>query len=190
MSKAYRRKNKVVPAQRHPGGKLKQPTRAQLEAARKAEIEAARRAIVGVAVNQPHRRGDDTPRVECALGRFLKARKGRDEYWHAGQEYARLIRTHRRLVGIPGVLSNGPGLGHVADDDKLSSTIDALRRDIRNATSAMRPRDYRDTRWVCVDAGPLDDVDLADEDRCRRIEWGLWDLAIHFGYIKRPQRAA
>lgn len=183
-----RRKNKVIPDERHPGGKLKQPTRAQIIAAQREAAQKAREEVIGVALNQPHRRKDESPRVECALGRFLKARKLREEYWHAGQEYARLIRTHRRLVGIPGVLSNGPGAGHIVDDEKLRDVIETLRRDIRNATSSMRPRDYKDTRWLCVEAGPMDDVDLSDEDRCRRIEWGLWDLACHFEYIKRPPR--
>jgi hypothetical protein len=152
---------------------------------RQARIAAEREArkIIGVVLDQPHRRGNTDQRCESALGRFVIAHRLAPELFDAGQEYAAVVRSHRRLLGLPGVLSNGPGLGHRADDPDIAEKIERLRVRSRDAFSAMRSTDAKLTRWLCCDAGPMDDISPDDPIAIRNITWGLHALAVHFGLI-------
>jgi hypothetical protein len=75
-------------------------------------------------------------------------------------------------------------MGWTHDDAEIAEKLERLRVRARDAYSAMRPRDAATTRWLCCEAGPLDDLDASDRERGDKAEWGLYDLAIHFGMIK------
>lgn len=165
--------------QREKNGRLKRPTKAEREAARLAKLDPEKSTVL----NQPHRKGDRDQRRESPLGRFVMDRRLKSELYDAGEEFATIIRTWRRLKGLPGVISNGPGAAVSADDDEIADKINRLARRMRDADAAMRPRDAAAVRWLVLECNPLDDP--KELDLCRRIEWGLFDLAIHFGMIAK-----
>lgn len=167
--------------EREGNGRQKRPSRAELERLRKEAILREERRVIGVVLDQPHRRGNRDQRCESALGRFVIAHRLAPELYDAGQEYAAIIRQHRRLIGLPSSHSNGPGMGYSNDDPEIAAKIERLRVRQRDAYSCMRPSDAAPTRWLCIDAGPMDDVDGADRIRCERIAQGLATLAKHFG---------
>ena len=105
--------------------------------------------------------------------------------YDAGNEFSSIIRTWRRLKGLPGVISNGPGTSVSSDDKELADKINTLARRMRDADSAMRPADAAAVRWLTLDAGPMDDIDPNDIGKCERAKHGLLALAVHFGMIKR-----
>jgi len=181
----HKRKLAIVPIEREGNGRHRRPSRAEME--RQAEIAREREArkIKGVVLDQPHRRGNTDQRCENALGRFVIALRLAPELYDAGQEYGGIVRSHRRLTGLPGVLSNGPGAGHTCDDDEIREKIERLRTRSRDAFSSMRPADASLTRWLCVDAGPSDDVDMNDASAVLRIREGLYALAVHFGMLSQ-----
>jgi hypothetical protein len=178
-----KRKLSIIPIEREGNGRAKRPSRAEMERQARIAAEREARKIIGVVLDQPHRRGNTDQRCESALGRFVIAHRLAPELFDAGQEYAAVVRSHRRLLGLPGVLSNGPGLGHRADDPDIAEKIERLRVRSRDAFSAMRSTDAKLTRWLCCDAGPMDDISPDDPIAIRNITWGLHALAVHFGLI-------
>lgn len=73
-------------AERLPDGRIRQPTRAQLEAERKKAQDAEKEFVA----NQPHRRGDKSDLSGSAIGRFVKASGARIECYDAAGEYGAL----------------------------------------------------------------------------------------------------
>jgi hypothetical protein len=138
-------------------------------------------------MRQPHRRMNIDQRCENPLGRFVIALRLAPELYDAGQEYAGIVRSHRRLMGLPGVLSNGPGSGHRCEDADIAEKVERLRVRSRDAYSAMRPSDARITKGLCVEAGPSDDADLNDPAAVISLTWGLNALAVHFGMKSQPR---
>jgi hypothetical protein len=162
---------------REKNGRLVRPSKAEREAARLQALHAERVVVLA----QSHRRGNIDQRCESPLGRFVIARKLKPELYDAGEHFQTIVMTWRRLKGLPGVLSNGPGSPVSHDDDAIADRINSLARRMRDADAAMQNRDASAVRWLLFDCPPMDDA--TDPDLCRRIEWGLHDLAIHFGMI-------
>src|SRR6201996_6154963 len=65
-----------------------------------SEINDARE-IMSVALNQPHRRGDNDPRLESPLGRLCKAKGWHSASFDAGVMYGDNIRCWRLSKGLP-----------------------------------------------------------------------------------------
>ena len=184
MGKA-KRKHELAPHPREGNGRQQRPSAAEREEARLMKLHAERLQVM----RQPHRRMNIDQRCENPLGRFVIALRLAPELYDAGQEYAGIVRSHRRLMGLPGVLSNGPGSGHRCEDADIAEKVERLRVRSRDAYSAMRPSDARITKWLCVEAGPSDDVDLNDPAAVISLTWGLNALAVHFG-MKTTRRMA
>jgi hypothetical protein len=176
-----KRKHAMALPEREGNGRHKRPSPAELKRLQKEALLREARRVIGTVLDQPHRRGNRDQLCENALGRFVINRKLARELYDAGQEYAGIVYQHKRLMGLPGTYSNGPGMGHGHDDPEIADKIERLRVRQRDAYSCMRPSDAAPTRWLCVEAGPMEDVDLSDATRCERITYGLLALAKHFG---------
>jgi hypothetical protein len=175
----------VSPPRREANGRKKRPSRADMDRIRQQMEERKRRQIMGVVLDQPHRRGNPDQRCENALGRFVLTHRLDRALYDAGQEFAGINRQLRRMIGLPGVYSNGPGRGYRADDADVADKIERLRTRLRDAKSAIRPRDYSTTLWLTLHAGPMDDMNAGDDQSIDAAKHGLLALAVHFGMTAR-----
>lgn len=184
-----RRKNKlaIVPAEREGNGRHKRPSRAEME--RRAEEARKREArrIIGVVLDQPHRKGNTDQRCESALGRFVIAHGLKPELYEGGNEFARIVHTWRRLKALPGVVSHGPGKAVTCDDQQLADKINRLAREMRDADSAMRPRDAAAIKWLLFQAGQMEAPDDHGEAFVMQCREGLYALAVHFRMLPSPR---
>lgn len=170
---------------RERNGRHKRPSRAEMERLAKLAAEREERKVKGVVLDQPHRRGNPDQRCENALGRFVVEEKLKPELYEAGDEFARLTLTWRRLKALPGVIHHGPGNAVTCDEQQLADKINRLARDMRDADSAMRPSDAAAVRWLTLQAGPMDDAKDHGEEFMTRCRDGLYALARHFGMLER-----
>lgn len=116
---------------RYPCGKLR-PISQNTLAAMEQETEKAIKAVV---LAQPHRRGNLDQMAESALGRLVMARKLRSEVYHAGNEYADIVRRWRAAKGVPvdlrlnvGGGGDGPSEETVADWGRKMERVEAAVR--------------------------------------------------------------
>jgi hypothetical protein len=175
-------KPSISARQRHPGGKIKQPTKAEREAAEKAREQAEKATVLA----QPHRRGDTDQRCESALGSFVIRNKLRSELYDAGQAYADLVRRWRLVIGgvrIEGHKSLGADQHEVTRElaDKLTKRVDEADNVLR------RCRAYPWVRHIVVDY-PTKDIRALPREAQPVITAGLFELAVHFGLLGGAKR--
>ena len=91
---------------REPNGRLQRPT---TNAALNALADAARRREQAVVLNQPHRRGEESPFAESPLGRLCLRHKLKRELYDAGMFYGSIVACWRGAKGIPMPTDCGSG---------------------------------------------------------------------------------
>lgn len=158
---------------RSPNGRLRQPTKAEREAAAKTKEQEAMQTVLA----QPHRRGNTSQLCASALGRFCLRMKLQPALYEAGQEYAGLIRRWRSAKGVPdpeitGALGNGTG----PTPEKVREWTAEILRIETNMLRSSREW-YFAVRSVCID-----NVDPDATNEGFGVE-GLMELARLTGWI-------
>ena len=169
---------KVKPGKRGQTGRLKQPTRAQME----ANERAIRMAETQFVLNQQHRNGDPDPRLGCEFGRFTVAAKLSVEIYNAGEIYRKTLRNWRSEMLVPTVerLSEGIGGGEGAS----AETVKGWALQIDAAYRAMFWASREGVRHATNLIGTHTPVPAFGVEACKL---ALIALACEMGQGKRPR---
>lgn len=148
---------------------------------RMTPAEESRQAeVMSVALHNPDRRGDASPRAAMPLWQWVRRSGVLEELGLAGEQYEEISRKGKRAMGI-----GTPGASVLQ-----AGELDDATRDAREALSLMRykviigllrstaPRAYSVVERVCYDhrpPGPYDEGVLRQ---------ALWELAVEFGILK------
>ena len=99
--------------------------------------------VMAVALAQPHRQGNQDPRLESALGRLCAAHRLGDHCYRAGVEYRNIVLESLRAQGLP-VLGWAPG----------SNGYDAMDPEQLMARKELARRRERDADLILIGLGP------------------------------------
>jgi hypothetical protein len=111
------------------GRTIPRPTSGDRRTAQERLDAQERAETLSIALNQPHRRGNDDKRLSDAFGRFCLNHKPRplgDHCYHAGNRYAEIVREAKNALGLT-VIAWSP-----SDGGYMSLTPDEIqaRRDL------------------------------------------------------------
>ena len=126
----------ISPKQRYPCGKLKQPSKAEMEAAIKAREERDRQSVIGVVLAQSHREGDLSQLRATSWGRFCLRNRLSRELFDAGERYASVYRQWAMLSSVHRV--EGHVTGKRSGIEPTAETVARLKEEYEKANSIMK----------------------------------------------------
>jgi hypothetical protein len=140
--------------------------------------------ILSVALAQPHRRGNDDPKLSTALGRFCAAHEPRlgIHCWLAGIRYAEIVREAKKAQGfyVHG-WSPKEGGGELSEEELEARKDLALIR-LREGQSVLRTIMPR--LPSAMERLVYDELEPSPYDRGVLVA-GLVNLALEWGYLKQ-----
>ncbi len=160
---------------RSPNGRLRQPTKAEREAAAKSKEQEAMQTVLA----QPHRLGNTSQLCASAVGRFCLRMRLQPALYEAANDYAGLIRRWRSAKGVPDPeITSALGSGVGPTPEKVREwTTEILR--IESAMLRSSREWFFAMRSVCID-----NVDPDATSEGYAVE-GLMELARLTGWIDR-----
>ena len=123
------------------GTKAMQATTARWRAADvKAKREMDREDALSVALWQPHRRGNDDPRLESALGRFCVSAAIPGHLYAAGVTYRDVVLEARQAMGLgnPGWSAGTSGYAEGQTDKQIADRVAKTRARQDEADAILR----------------------------------------------------
>ena len=157
--------------------------------------EAERREIMAVALAQPHRLGNDDPRMATPLGRFVGRMWRRPERlyfacYRAGCDYANDVNTAKTAHGFPVEGCGSDNLGLLALPDYPTEAqiaaeqarIAELDRHVARANETLVIVNSRLPKAMERLCCTFDEPFPSDEGMLKN---GLWRLAGHYGLLDR-----
>ncbi len=99
------------------------------DALRPMREDQARADALSVPLAQPHRRGNDDPRLESSLGRFCASAGLHSDLYRAGCRYREVVIQARQAMGLPnsGWSGGRDSYGEVMDDEKAGRRANETR---------------------------------------------------------------
>ena len=174
MGKAGRPK-KAGP--REESGRLKRPSVEERKRADRIRL-LGERAFVA---SQPHRRGEMSQMAGSVLGRFCLRHKLREEFYNAGQSFARTVSSWRSAKGVPVSRNASPGPTPApTTPEQDAKRVDTLRKKMVGCEKAML--DIGIEALIAVRQLTLDEFELSHE-QVEHAKDGLAALAVELRFV-------